>query len=84
VVLLGHSYGGMVIGGIAEKIPDRIKLMIFLDAYIPQDGKSGFDMIYGLRDIYEQRGSKEEGKDWLVLSCTPEEFGVTNDNVLIG
>jgi pimeloyl-ACP methyl ester carboxylesterase len=84
VVLLGHSYGGMVIGGIAEKIPDRIKSTIFLDAYIPQDGKSGFDLIYGLKDIYEQRRSKEEGKDWLVLSSTPEEFGVTNDNVLIG
>jgi pimeloyl-ACP methyl ester carboxylesterase len=84
VVLVGHRYGGMIIGGIAEKILDRIKSMIFLDAYITQDGKSGFDMIYGLRDIYEQRRSKEEGKDWLVLSSTPEEFGVTNDDVLIG
>ncbi len=84
MVLVGHSYGGMVIGGIAEKIPDRIKLIIFLDAYIPQDGKSGFDLIYGLRDIYEQRRSKEEGKDWLVLSSIPEEFEVTNDDVLIG
>ncbi len=84
MVLVGHSYGGMIIGGIAEKIPDRIKSMIFLDAYIPQDGKSGFDLIHGLRDLYEQRKSKEEGKDWLVLSSTPEEFGVTNDDVLIG
>ena len=66
VVLVGHSYGGMVIGGVAEKIPDRIKSMIFLDAYIPQDGKSGFDLIPGLRDIYEQRRLKEEGKEWLV------------------
>ncbi|MDN5847335.1 MAG: alpha/beta hydrolase [Candidatus Nitrosocosmicus sp.] len=33
VVLVGHSYGDMVIGGVAEKIPDRIKSMIFLDAY---------------------------------------------------
>ena len=84
MVLIGHSYGGMVIGGIAEKIPDRIKSMIFLDAYIPQDGKSGFDLIYGLRDIYEQRRSKVEGKDWLVLSSIHEEFGVTNDEVVSG
>ena len=62
VVLVGHSYGGMVIGGVAEKIPDRIRSMVFLDAYIPQDGKSGFDLIPGLRDIYEQRRLKEEGK----------------------
>lgn len=82
VVLVGHSYGGMVIGGVAEKIPDRIRSMVFLDAYIPQDGKSGFDLIPGLRDIYEQRRLKEEGKNWLVLSYTPEEFGVTsNDDI---
>ena len=80
VVLVGHSYGGMVIGGVAEKIPDRIRSMVFLDAYIPQDGKSGFDLIPGLRDIYEQRRLKEEGKNWLVLSYTPEEFGVTNND----
>jgi pimeloyl-ACP methyl ester carboxylesterase len=78
VVLVGHSYGGMVIGGVAEKIPDRINLMIFLDAYLPRDGKSAFDLISGLRDIYEQRKLKEVGKDWLVLFYTPEEFGVTN------
>ena len=55
------------------------KSMIFLDAYIPQDGKRGFDLIPGLRNIDEQRRLKEESKDWLVLSYTPEEFGVTNN-----
>ncbi len=29
IVLVGHSYGGMVIGGVAEKIPDRIKINDF-------------------------------------------------------
>lgn len=82
MVLVGHSYGGMVIGGVAQKIPDRIKSMIFLEAYIPQDGKSAFDVIPGLREIYEQIRLKEEGKDWLVHSYTPEEFGVTkNDDI---
>jgi hypothetical protein len=68
----------MVISGVAEKIPHRIKSMIFLDAYIPHDGKSAFDLIPGLRSIYEQRSIKEPGKEWLVSSYTPEEFGVTN------
>jgi pimeloyl-ACP methyl ester carboxylesterase len=78
IVLIGHSYGGMVVGGIAERIPDRIKTVIFLDAYIPQDGKSAFDLIPGLKEIYKQRSLKEKGKEWLVLSYTPEEFGVTD------
>jgi hypothetical protein len=50
VVLVDHRYGGIVIGGVVEKIPDGIKSMIFLDAYIPQDGKSAFDVIPGLRE----------------------------------
>ena len=41
--------------------------MIFLDAYIPQEGKSVFDLIPGLRDIYEQRRLKEKGQR---LACT--------------
>ena len=39
--------------------------MIFLDAYIPQDGKSAFDLVPGLKKIYEQRSLKEKGKEWL-------------------
>jgi hypothetical protein len=71
VILVGHSYGGMVIGGAAEKIPDRIKRLVYLDAYIPQDGKSVFDLIPGLKEIYEKRSMKEEGKEWLVTSYEP-------------
>jgi pimeloyl-ACP methyl ester carboxylesterase len=77
VTLIGHSYGGMVIGGVAEMMPDRIKSMAFLDAYIPQDGKSAFDLVPGLRDVYRQRSLQDKGKEWLVRSYTPEEFGVT-------
>lgn len=40
VVLVGHSYGGMVITGVADRVPDRIKKMIYLDAFVPNDGES--------------------------------------------
>lgn len=40
IVLVGHSYGGMVIAGVAELVPDRIHRMIFLDAFVPDDGES--------------------------------------------
>jgi pimeloyl-ACP methyl ester carboxylesterase len=44
VVLAGHSYGGMVITGVADRIPDKIKALAYLDAFIPQDGQSLFDI----------------------------------------
>lgn len=40
VVLVGHSYGGMVISGVAEQVPDRIKQLIYLDAFVPENGES--------------------------------------------
>ena len=40
IVLIGHSYGGMVISGVAQKIPDRINQLIYLDAFVPRDGES--------------------------------------------
>jgi pimeloyl-ACP methyl ester carboxylesterase len=40
IVLLGHSYGGMVITGVADRVPDRIKRLIYLDALLPDSGES--------------------------------------------
>jgi pimeloyl-ACP methyl ester carboxylesterase len=45
VVLLGHSYGGMVITGVADRIPERIRRLVYLDAALPVDGES----LLGLR-----------------------------------
>lgn len=40
VVLCGHSYGGMVVSGVAEQIAGKIASIVFLDAFVPQDGDS--------------------------------------------
>src|SRR4029079_11994138 len=44
VVLAGHSYGGMVITGVADRIPEKIRTLIYLDAFLPEDGQSLFDI----------------------------------------
>lgn len=40
VVLCGQSYGGMVVTGVADRIPERIRLLVYLDAFVPRDGES--------------------------------------------
>jgi pimeloyl-ACP methyl ester carboxylesterase len=40
IILVGHSYGGMVITGVADRVPDRIKRLVYLDAFVPRDGES--------------------------------------------
>src|SRR5262245_41960445 len=44
-VLVGHSYGGCVISGIAEAMPDAIRSIIFLDAFIPDNGNATIDLV---------------------------------------
>ena len=44
VVLTGHSYGGMVVTGVMDRIPERIRHVVFLDAAVPQDGQSLWDL----------------------------------------
>ncbi len=44
VILLGHSYGGMVITGVADRIPERLSRLIYLDAFLPVSGESVMSM----------------------------------------
>ncbi|MDQ5986382.1 MAG: hypothetical protein CSYNP_02105 [Syntrophus sp. SKADARSKE-3] len=45
IILVGHSYGGIVITGVADKIPERIKLLVYLDAALPEPGQSLYDLL---------------------------------------
>lgn len=45
VVLVGNSYSGMVITGVADQVPERIGHLIYVDAFVPVDGESVFDLV---------------------------------------
>ena len=47
IILVGHSYGGMVIAGVMDRVPDRIARAIFVDAVAPNDGESLNDAFGG-------------------------------------
>lgn len=44
VVLVGHSYAGFVIAGVAERTPARLSALVFLDAYVPRNGERMYDL----------------------------------------
>ena len=44
VILVGHSYGGMVITGVANQMPDRVQHLTFLDAAVPDDGMTALEV----------------------------------------
>ena len=45
VVLIGHSYGGMVATGVADRAARRIAELVYLDAFVPRDGQALFDLV---------------------------------------
>jgi pimeloyl-ACP methyl ester carboxylesterase len=42
-VLVGHSYGGMVIIGVADRVPERVDTLVYVDAFVPRDGDAAWD-----------------------------------------
>lgn len=81
VVLVGHSYAGLVISGAADRIPERIAHLVYLDAMVPEDGESAVDVQPVTRRLIELAEKSESG--WRVPPM-PEQpapfglFGVTD------
>jgi pimeloyl-ACP methyl ester carboxylesterase len=71
VVLVGHSYGGLVITGAAHQAPGRLAHLVYLDAFIPEDGQSMLDL--GPPERRETMGKRvrEEGDGWRLPSLQP-------------
>lgn len=44
ITLIGHSYGGIVATGVADRARDKIRQLIYLDAFVPHDGESLYDI----------------------------------------
>ena len=66
VALLGHSYGGMVATGVADRAAERVAQVIYLDAFVPEDGQSLFDLVPG-EHRQRQLDSVKAGDGWRVL-----------------
>ncbi|HXZ63443.1 MAG TPA: alpha/beta hydrolase [Streptosporangiaceae bacterium] len=67
IVLLGYSYGGMVVTGAVSHLADRVRHLVYLDAFVPADGQS-------LYDLTGQRGGRvlALGQQWLVPARSRE------------
>ena len=65
VVLIGHSYGGMVVTGVADQARDRVAGLIYLDAFVPANGKALIDFL-GAEERQRLLGSVKAGDGWRV------------------
>ena len=70
-VLIGHSYGGMVATGVADRVPERIRKLIYLDAFVPTDGQSLADLVGPAGAEGMRTGAKASGDGWRVPANPP-------------
>ena len=76
VVLCGHSYGGCVIGGVADRVPERIQALVYLDAFVLDSGESLVqhlpeDQYKGMLEL-----TRTVGEGWKVPPIPAEVFNV--------
>jgi pimeloyl-ACP methyl ester carboxylesterase len=66
VVLVGHSYGGMVATGVADRARARLRRLVYLDAFVPRDGQSLLDLLPA--DVRERmrEAARTAGDGWRV------------------
>lgn len=64
VTLLGHSYGGMVATGVADKARERIARIVYIDAFAPNDGQSLFDLVGPKAEGNMRAGAAKDGDGW--------------------
>jgi pimeloyl-ACP methyl ester carboxylesterase len=81
VILVGHSYGGMVATGVADKVSERIKKVVYLDAFVPKDGQCLEDLTVRPPGAAPDAptGGPPEPEGWLVPPMPPSRDANPDD-----
>ena len=75
-VLCGHSYGGCVITGVADRVPERLRAVVYLDAFILDDGQSLHDALPPAVREAQVESANGSGDGWRVAPISAEFFNV--------
>lgn len=76
VVLVGHSFAGPVISGVADRMPERLSQLIYLDAIVVGHGQSAMSIFS--TDVQRERGRTIDPEGWRMAIPEPAKFGVTD------
>jgi pimeloyl-ACP methyl ester carboxylesterase len=81
VVLCGHSYGGCVISGVADRIPDRLGALVYLDAFVLEDGQCLHDALPAAKRQLQLEAAERDGQGWKVPPIPAEVFNVNANDL---
>ncbi len=75
-VLVGHSYGGMVVTGAADRAAERLRSLVLLDAFLPRDGEALFDIMAADRRAQVLAWAEARGEGWRLPWIDAPAFAV--------
>jgi pimeloyl-ACP methyl ester carboxylesterase len=78
VVLVGHSYGGMVVTGVADRSPERIAHLVLVDGVMAGNGQTVLDFFPPERRAAWRALVEAEGDGWRLPPADPTAFGITD------
>jgi pimeloyl-ACP methyl ester carboxylesterase len=76
VVLCGHSYAGCVVSSVADRIPEKIAHLVYLDAFVPETGQSLHDTLPEEQRAMQLDLCRQVGDGWKVPPIPAEVFNV--------
>ncbi len=75
-VLCGHSYGGCVVSCVADRIPEKVSALVYLDAFVPENGQSLHDTLSPEARSEQIEAARKVGDGWKTPPIPPEVFNV--------
>ncbi|PYO65474.1 MAG: alpha/beta hydrolase [Gemmatimonadetes bacterium] len=76
VVLVGHSYGGIVITGVVDRIPDRIRRLVYLDAFLPDSGETTLALADSIGATFVRSNIRE---GFIIPSWVTDDHAIPRD-----
>jgi len=77
VTLVGHSYAGMVVTGVADAVPDRVSQLIYVDAVVPKKDLAVVDLIPASMAAQLRQAAEEHGSGLCFPPAPPEALGIS-------
>jgi pimeloyl-ACP methyl ester carboxylesterase len=76
VILVGHSYAGLVVSAAANRVPDRIAGLVYLDAMVPEDGETAIDVMPVTQTLIDRAAASDA--PWRIppMPELPPPFGL--------
>ena len=79
-ILVGHSFGGLAVSGVADRMPERVRHLVYLDSLMLEGGQSPFGVLPAEVVETRRKQAAEQGGGLAIPAPAPAAFGIPDDH----